>query len=44
MSQAMHTRQVPIVQPLRVISALEDGVSMHAAPHSYNPDRTMVLH
>jgi hypothetical protein len=38
------TRQVPVVQPLRVIKTPKDGVSAHAAPPSDNPNRTVGLH
>jgi hypothetical protein len=38
------TRQVPVVQPLRVIETPTDGVSAHAAPPSDNPDGTVGIH
>jgi hypothetical protein len=31
-------KQVPLVQPLRVIKTPEDGVGVHAAPPSDNPN------
>jgi hypothetical protein len=37
-------RQVPVVQPLRVIETPEDGVGAHAAPLSDNSERTVGLH
>jgi hypothetical protein len=38
------TRQVPVVQPLRVIETPMNGVGAHATPPSDNPDRTVGLH
>jgi ribosomal protein L10 len=40
----MPTRQVPIVQHLRVIKTPAEGVSAHVAPPSDNLDGTMELH
>jgi hypothetical protein len=38
------TRQVPIVQPLRVIETPTDGVNEQAVAPSDNPDGTVLLH
>jgi hypothetical protein len=38
------TRQVPIVQTLRIIETPMDGVSAQVAPPSDNPNGTLGLH
>jgi hypothetical protein len=38
------TRQVPDVQPLRVIETPDDGVGAHDTPLFDNRDRTVELH
>jgi hypothetical protein len=38
------TRQVPVVQPLRIIETPPDRVSAHVAPLSDNPNGTMGLY
>jgi hypothetical protein len=38
------TRQVPIVQPIRVIETPTDGADMQAAPPSDKPNATVGFH